>query len=198
MRGVAECTFVEASKPADATWEGAMKGTECTLVEKSKAADWTVSEGSVGPLNEDSASLRNSRDGAGPLNEDSTSLRKVEWVPCAGTATLEGAMKDVADCALAETSEVARATLEFAMKGIGECMFMETSKPADATLEGAMKGVAECALEQHEASPHSQLQRGRQRGVKQKERVPLQKADRTAKEERSHCRRQIGQLRRGG
>ena len=115
--GVAECTFVETSKPADATWEGAMKGTECTLVEKSKAADCAESEGSVGPLNEDSASLRNSRDGAGPLNEDS--IREVERVPCAGTATLKGAMKN----------------------------------------------VAECTLEQHEASSHSQLQRGRQRGV---------------------------------
>ena len=118
MRGVAECTFVETSKPTDATLEGAVKGTECTFVEKSKAADGTGSEGSVGPLNEDSASLRNSRDGAGPLNEDS--IRKVERVPCAGTATLEGAMKDVADCAFAETSEVAGATLEFALEGGGE------------------------------------------------------------------------------
>ena len=63
-----------------------MRGTESTFLEKSKTADGTVSEGSVGPLNEDSTSLRNSRDGAGPLNEDSTSLRKVERVPCAGTA----------------------------------------------------------------------------------------------------------------
>ena len=49
-RGVAECTSAETSKPADATLEGAMKGTECTFAEKSK--------GSAGPLNEDSTSPR--------------------------------------------------------------------------------------------------------------------------------------------
>ena len=102
----------------------------------------------------------------------------------AADATLEGAMKDVAECAFAETSEVVGATLEFAIEGGGECAFVETSKPADATLEGAMKGIAECTVVQHEASSYSQLQHGRQRGVEQKERVPLQKAGRTAQEER--------------
>ena len=47
-----------------------------------------------------------------------------------------------------------------------------------------MKGIAECIFVQHEASSYSQLQHGRQRGVEQKERVQLQKADRTAQEER--------------
>ena len=83
-----------------------------------------------------------------------------------------------------ETSEVAGASLEFALRGVAECTFVETSKPADATLEGAMKGIAECTFVQLEASSYSQLQHGRQRGVEQKERVPLQKADRTAQEER--------------
>ncbi len=93
-------------------------------------------------------------------------------------------MKDVAECDFAETSEVAGATWEFALEGGGECTFVETSKPADATWEGAMQGRAECTLVQREASSDSQLQHGRQRGAEQKERVPLQKADRTAKEER--------------
>ncbi len=61
-------------------------------MEKSKNAYGTVSEGSVGPFNEDSASFRHSREDAGPLQEDNTRLRKVERVPPTRTATLEGAM----------------------------------------------------------------------------------------------------------
>ncbi len=92
-------------------------------------------------------------------------------------------MRGVAECTFAEASKPADTSLEGAMKGT-ECTFVEKSKAADATLKGSMKGSAECTFAQHEASSYSQLKHGRQRGVEQKERVPLQRADRTAQEGR--------------
>ena len=120
LEGGGECPFVETSKPAHSTLEGTMQGSdECTLVqreaflEKSKTADGTVSEGSMGPLNEDSASPR--KEGQRRRGSPQRGQREPP-----STATLEGAMKDFAECAFAETSEVAGATLEFALEGGGE------------------------------------------------------------------------------